>query len=235
MIKKSVRICGDFSQTVNKASRLDKYPIPKIEDLFAELAGRKKFTKLDMSQAYQQLELDTDSKQYVVVNTHRGLYKYHRLPYGISSAPGIFQRTMENLLKGVPNTVVYIDDILVTGRTEEEHLRNLTAVLQRLQKAGLKLKNKKCTFFAKSVEYLGHKIDADGLHPMPEKVQAVKDAPCPMNVSELKSYIGLLSYYGKFLPNLATTLAPYTAFYTRTHPGNGLSSKKGHLSHPSSC
>ena len=211
---KSVRICGDFKQTVNQASRLDKYPIPRIEDLFAKLTGGQRFTKLDMSQAYQQLELDEDSKQYVVINTHRGLFRYNRLPYGISSAPGIFQRTMENLLQGVPHTVVYLDDILITGRTEEEHLRNLAEVLKRLREAGLKLKRNKCFFLAKSVVYLGHTIDADGLHPTPDKLQAVQDAPQPTNVSELKSYIGILSYYGKFLPNLATTLAP---LYTLLH------------------
>ena len=87
----SLRICGDFKVTVNQVSKLDKYPIPKIDDLFAQLAGGKMFTKLDMSQAYQQLVLEEDSRKYVVINTHRGLFRYNRLPFGISSAPGIFQ------------------------------------------------------------------------------------------------------------------------------------------------
>ena len=108
----SVRICGDFKQTVNKASPLDKYPIPKIEDLFSQLAGGQKFTKLDMSQAYQQICLDDDSKKYVVINTLKGLFQYNRLPFGISSAPGIFQRVMESILHGIPKVVVYLDDIL---------------------------------------------------------------------------------------------------------------------------
>jgi len=116
--KTNVRICGDFKVTVNKASKLDRYPIPKIEDLFAKLAGGKQFTKLDMSQAYQQLLLDDDSKNYVVINTQRGLFRYNRLPYGVSSAPGIFQRTMENLLQGISNIVVYLEDILIAGPTE---------------------------------------------------------------------------------------------------------------------
>ena len=85
---------------MNSASKLDKYPIPKIEDLFATLAGGETYTKLDMSQAYQQLLLDEESKQYVVINTHKGLFRYNRLPFGISSAPGIFQRVMKNLLRG---------------------------------------------------------------------------------------------------------------------------------------
>ena len=137
---KSLRICGDFQLTVNRASKLDRYPIPKIEDLFAALTGGKAFSKLDMSQAYQQLPLEESSKKYTVVNTHRGLFQYNRLPFGISSAPGIFQRVMESLLSGIPGVVVYLDDILVTGPTEEEHLATLDKVLQRLSEAGLRLR-----------------------------------------------------------------------------------------------
>ena len=131
--KKTVRICGDFKLTVNRAAKLDRYPIPKIEDLFARVAGGQLFTQLDRSQAYQQLLLCEDSKQYVVINTHRGLFGYNRLPYGISSAPGIFQRTMESLLQGIPNVMVNLDDILITGSTEDLHLETLGEVLRRIQ------------------------------------------------------------------------------------------------------
>ena len=205
---KSVRICGDFKVTVNRVSKLDRYPIPKIEDLLAQLAGGKAFTKLDMSQAYQQLLLEDESKKYVVVNTHRGLFQYNRLPFGVASAPGIFQRVMECLLKGIPGVVVYLDDILVTGPTEEAHLSALEEVLKRLGEAGLRLKREKCVFLAPSVVYLGHQIDAEGIHPVSEKVKAIQEAPRPTSVSGLKSYLGLLTYYSRFLPNLSTTLAP---------------------------
>ena len=205
---KAVRICGDFKVTVNQASKLDRYPIPKVEDLLAKLAGGKKFTKLDMSQAYQQLELEEDSKKFVVINTHRGLYKFNRLPFGVSSAPGIFQRVMESLLSGIAGVVVYLDDILITGKTEEAHLTALGEVLKRLSDAGLRLKKNKCVFLATSVDYLGHCVDAQGIHPTAEKVRAIQEAPRPTSVSELKSYLGLLTYYSRFLPNLSTTLAP---------------------------
>lgn len=185
--KKSVRICGDFKLTVNRASKLDRPPIPKVEDLFSKLAGGKTFTQLDLSQAYQQLPLDEQSKVYVVINTQRGLFRYNRLPYGVSSAPRIFQRTMENLLQGIPNVVVYLDDILITGPSEEEHLRILKEVLGHIEKAGLYVRRNKCSFMAPSVVYLGHRIDAEGLHPVAEKVQAIHDAPRPRNVTELKS------------------------------------------------
>ena len=110
----STRICGDYKTTVNLVSKLDSYPIPKVEDLLATLGGGDKFTKLDMSQAYQQLLLDDESKQYTTINTHKGLFQYNRVPYGVSSAPGIFQRNMENLLQKIPYVIVRVDDILVS-------------------------------------------------------------------------------------------------------------------------
>ena len=115
---------------------------------------------------------------------------------------------MEQLLHGIPGVVVYIDDILVSNPTEEEHLSSLEEVLSRLQSANLRAKKSKCQFLVPSVPYLGYKIDGDGLHPLPEKVKAIQDALTPQNVAELKSYLGLLTYYGKFLPNLSTHLAP---------------------------
>lgn len=121
----SIRICGDYKVTVNPVSKLDNYPIPKTEDLLAVLGGGQMFTKLDMSQAYQQLPLEENSKRFTTINTHRGLYQYARLPYGVSSAPGIFQRTMDNLLQGLPQVVVRVDDILVTGSDDASHLQNL--------------------------------------------------------------------------------------------------------------
>ena len=206
--KQSVRICGDFKQTINPVAKLDRYPIPRIEDLFAKLSGGKSFTTLDLSQAYLQVPLDEESKKLLVVNTQKGLYRYTRLPFGVSSAPGIFQRLMETILQGIPHVIVYLDDILVTGATDEEHVKTLSIVLERLERAGLRARKSKCKFMQPSVTYLGHRIDQHGLHPLKEKIQAVKDAPSPKNVTELKSYLGLLTYYSKFLPNMADVLAP---------------------------
>ena len=131
-----------------------------------------------------------------------------RLPYGLSVAPSIFQRTLECVLAGIPHVCIFLDDILVTGKTQSEHVANLRLVLKRLDEAGLKLNNEKCQFFNASVVYLGHKIDRDGLHPTDEKVRAIQDAPHPTNVKELRAWLGLLNYYGRFLCNLSTTLAP---------------------------
>ena len=136
----TARICGDYKLTVNKAAKLDAYPIPRIEDLFARLAGGKKFTNLDIAHAYQQIPLDEDSRSSVTINTHKGLFRYNCLPFGAHSAPAIFQRAMEGLLRDIPSTVVYLDDILITGKTEEEHLQNIDEVMTRLEDEGLTLK-----------------------------------------------------------------------------------------------
>ena len=135
--RESIRLCGDFKMTVNQIAKPDQYPIPRLEDLFATLAGGKTFTKLDMSQAYQQNELDEESKPCVGINMHKGLFRYNRLHFEVSAAPAIFQRVMESLLQGIDGVVVYLDDILVMGRTDEEHLATLEKVLDRMEQAGL--------------------------------------------------------------------------------------------------
>ena len=115
---------------------------------------------------------------------------------------------MESILQGIPRVSVYLDDILITGKTEEEHLQNLEEVLSRLQAAGARLKRGKCFFVLRSVEYLGHRISEKGLHPTTKKVHAIQQAPPPSNQAQLKSFVGLINYYIKFLPNLSHTLAP---------------------------
>ena len=205
---KSIRVCGDFKVTINKASKLDNYPIPKTEDLLATLGGGVVYSKLDLSNAYQQIELDDESKECVTINTHRGLYRYNRLPYGVSSAPGIFQRTMENVLQGLDYVIVRVDDILLAGKNVEHHLEVLNSVLSRLEDAGLRLNKDKCVFMVPSVEYCGQRVSAKGIEPIPAKVDAVLNAPAPENLQQLQSYLGMLNYYHKYLPDIATELAP---------------------------
>ena len=152
-------------------------PLPKPSDLCATLAGGKWFSKLDLAQAYTQMELDEESRQYVAINTHRGLYRYLRLPFGIASAPAIFQQTMDTILHGIPGVLCYVDDVLIVGKTREEHMSTLEEVLKRLQKERLKLSKDKCRFLVKTVEYLGFKTDANGLHATGQKLDALLEAP----------------------------------------------------------
>ena len=205
---KTVRLCGDYRLTCNKALLLDKYPLPKVEELFGSLAGGKCFSKLDMSQAYMQLSLDDQSKDLTTINTHRGLFRYNRLCFGIASAPGIFQRTIESVLGRIPGVAIFLDDILISGKTKREHLAKVRLVLQKLEGAGLRLSKAKCTWVTEKVEYLGYKIDALGIHPTNAKLEAIKKAPAPKDVSQLKAYLGLLNFYRKFIPKAATLLEP---------------------------
>lgn len=203
--KSTVCICGNFSVTVNPVSKLDKYPIPKVTDLFAKLEKGKSFSKLALSHVYQRMLLEQESRKYVVLTKDFFNIQDCHLVYHLA---GIFQRVIESLLQGIEGVIVYLDDILMTGSTEEAHLKALDKVLSRLERAGLRVKKSKCVFMEPSVTYLGHLIDAGGLHPLQDRVRAIKEAFTPRSVSELKSYLGMLSYYSKCLPNVSSTLNP---------------------------
>ncbi|XP_060774184.1 uncharacterized protein K02A2.6-like [Neoarius graeffei] len=210
VIKKdgSLRICGDFKVTVNPVLAAEQYPLPLIDDIFSGLAGGQKFSKIDLCQAYLQMHVVPESQELLTIVTHKGLYRYKRLPFGITSAPALFQRAMEQILSGLPGVQCYLDDLLITGVDDKTHLQNLEATLQRLEDYGLRVRRDKCEFFRSSVEYLGHVIDSTGLHKAPSKVKAITEAPSPEDVTQLRSFLGLLTYYARFVPNLANKLKP---------------------------
>ncbi|XP_036343328.1 uncharacterized protein K02A2.6-like [Rhagoletis pomonella] len=133
--KGGVRICADFKVTVNPQIEIDRYPIPRIEELFHKLQNGKFFTKIDLSEAYLQVEVSEEAKKFLVINTPFGLYQYQRMPFGIASAPGLFQRLMENVIAGIPHSAVYLDDIIVSGRTNEEHMDNAYEYTIRYRKS----------------------------------------------------------------------------------------------------
>ena len=203
-----IRICGDFKQTVNKVAPVDTYPIPSTIDQLAMLAGGEKFTKLDLSQAYQQLELDGPSQELLTINTHQGLYQPSRLQFGVHSATGMFQREMDSRLCRIPMTKVRVDDILVSGRTDAEHLQNLRLVLEELNRSGLTLRISKCSFMKDEVTYCGYVINKEGAKPMPENVEAVVKAPAPTNLTELRGFLGMVNYYNNYVDGLATITEP---------------------------
>ncbi|UYV64545.1 K02A2.6-like [Cordylochernes scorpioides] len=165
----TIRICGDFNITANQALKVDQYPLHIAADIFAALAGGDKFRKIDLRDAYNQLELDDESQLYTVINTHQGYTSTH------------YSR--------IPMVFCALDDILITGKNDQDHLKNLECVLQRIQEAGLKLKKDKCSFLAPSLEYLGHKIAKEGLQPLPSKIEAIQGAPNPTNLTELRAFL----------------------------------------------
>ena len=203
-----LRICGDFSVTYNACAELVQYPIPKIEDLHAALRGCSVFSVLDMKSAYHQIPISENSQKFLTINTIQGLYMFTRLAFGIHSAPGLFQQIMDSVLAGIPKVICYLDDILVAGENKADHEKTLIQVFKRLQHAGFRLSKSKCYLQKRSVQYLGHVIDAQGLHPTEDKLKAIQDAPAPTNVTQLKSFLGLILFYAKFIPNHSTLLSP---------------------------
>uniref|UniRef100_A0A5S6QIU9 Reverse transcriptase domain-containing protein n=1 Tax=Trichuris muris TaxID=70415 RepID=A0A5S6QIU9_TRIMR len=153
------------------------------------------------------MELDEDSKGLMVVNTPFGLFQYQRLPFGVASAPAIFQQFMTQLISDVPGCAAYSDGIIVTGRNVAEHAQNLRTLFGRLKAAGLRCKIEKCTFFSPSVEYVGHVIRAKGIRPSVRGVEAIKQLPRPKNIQELQAFIGKVNYYGNVLADFADDCA----------------------------
>lgn len=205
----TIRICADYKVTLNKYLCDVKYPLPRIEDLFSKLNNGELFTKLDLSQAYNQFELDEFSKMLCAWSTHKGVFKMNRMPFGIKPASSIFQREIEKLLQGIPGVVNFIDDILITGKNYNEHLANLSQVLERLENSGLRLEKSKCEFFLQEVSYLGFRINKNGLSKTTERVEAILKAPKPNDVSQVRSFIGLVNYYGKFIDSYTEIMLPF--------------------------
>ena len=152
--------------------------------------------------------MEEDSKKYLAINTHMGLFQYNRLVFGLTSAPAIWQHTIDQVLEGTSGTSCILDVMIITGKNDEEHLANLKEVLRRLQAHGLRANKPKCEFFKAKITFCGHDIDSHGLHKSPEKVEAVLKASRPCNVAELRSFLGLVNSYNRFLPNLSTVAHP---------------------------
>uniref|UniRef100_A0A914UTP1 RNA-directed DNA polymerase n=1 Tax=Plectus sambesii TaxID=2011161 RepID=A0A914UTP1_9BILA len=206
-----MRICADYSTGLNAALKIDQYPLPRFEDVFEALNGATVFASLDMKDAYLQCELDDDSKCLTTINTHRGLFKYNRLPFGVASAPAAFQLVMDAMLAGQRRAAAYLDDVVLAGKDEDELLKVIDDVLHRFSEYGLRLRRDKCQFFEKRIKFLGFVIDAAGRHPNPEKISAIKEMPAPRDITQLRAFLGLVNFYGSFIPQMSTRTAHLNA------------------------
>lgn len=204
----SIRICGDYKCTVNQFLCNETYPLPTNTEVFATLANCKWFSRLDLDRAYTQVKVDDESAKVLTLNTHKGLFEVTRLPFGISTAPSIFQRLMEGILGSIPGVVVYLDDILIGGSTVEEMWRRVKDTLQSIQDAGLKLKKSKCTFAVPEVTFLGFMLNQHGVKPSEDKIRAMSEAPEPTNKQQLQAFLGLITFYDRFFKNKADLLEP---------------------------
>ncbi|XP_058819450.1 uncharacterized protein K02A2.6-like isoform X1 [Topomyia yanbarensis] len=201
-----IRLVIDCKVSINKLLIPNTYPLPSAQDLFAGLAGCKVFCSLDLEGAYTQLSLSEKSRKFMVINTIKGLYTYNRLPQGASSSASIFQQVMDQVLQGIEYTYCYLDDVLIAGKNLQDCLGKLELVLTKLSAANIKVNWEKCKFFVTELPYLGHIISEKGLLPCPSKISTIKEAKVPKNVQELKSFLGLINYYHKFIPHLSSKL-----------------------------
>uniref|UniRef100_A0A3B4U8Y0 ribonuclease H n=1 Tax=Seriola dumerili TaxID=41447 RepID=A0A3B4U8Y0_SERDU len=205
--KREVRCCADLRK-LNRAVKREKYVIPTAEEIMPRLAGSKVFTSLDAASGFYQIPLHEDSRKLTTFITPFGRYAFRRLPFGITSAPEIFQRKMAETLTGLEGTEVYMDDILIHGENEEIHDQRLAEALRVIEAAGLKLNEAKCKLKQKQVRFLGHIIDETGVRPDPEKVTGIENFPQPQNVTELKRFLGMVNYLAKYVAELSTVGQP---------------------------
>ena len=209
-------MCVDLREP-NKAVIVDAFPLPHMDELLSNLQGATVFSTIDLTSAYYQMPLHEDSRDLTAFITPDGLFSFRRVPCGLASVPSAFQKMMSIVLSGLPGVDDYLDDIIVHAHDMPAHDKALDTVLHRLKSAGLQLNDEKCRFRLPSLPFLGHVISADGLQPDPKRIQAISNVLAPTDASTLRAFLGLLSWYSKFLSNHATVVEPMRACLRSTH------------------
>lgn len=202
-----LRMCLNCKVTINRYMEKEHYPIPKILDIFAHLSKARVFCIIDLEGAYQQVTVSEKSRELLTVNTIFGLYQYTRMPFGVSTAPLIFQQIMDEILKGLQDVFCYQDDIIIGGIDKKDCKEKLQEVMKRLNSHFVRINVNKSKFLVKSVKYLGHKLTDGKILPNDEKVEALVRAKVPKDLQQLQSYLGLLNHYSRFIPNLSSEIS----------------------------
>ena len=216
-----LRFCVDYRR-LNAVTRKDVFPTPRIDDLLDQIGGKKVFSTLDAKSGYWQIQMESSSREKTAFITQHGLFEFRVMPFGLCNAPATFQRLMQRVLAGLESFCsVYIDDIIVFLETVEEHGDHLYQIFQRLRRLRLKLHPEKCKFAWPSVGYLGHVISGEGIAPNPEKIRAVQNFPVPTLVKAVRQFLGMASYYRRFMPGFAKIAAPLHALTREGVPFSG--------------
>ena len=198
-----IRLCVDYKK-INEHIQIDQHPLPTAEEIFARLNGAKFFSKLDLRAAYHQLEIREDSRDLTAFTSHIGQFRYKRLPFGLANAPSAYMKVISRILKDCPNTVSYLDDILIFARTLEEHDMFLQTTLKTLQGHNITLNEDKCQYRKTEIEFLGRNLGSDGISPAKKSLEAILSASVPHDKKTLRSFMGLISFYRNFIPNIAS-------------------------------
>lgn len=209
--KQKWRLVIDYRK-INEKTINDKYPIPNISDILDKLGKANYFSTLDLASGFHQIEIHSDDTPKTAFTVEHGHFEFVRMPFGLKNAPSTFQRVMDNVLQGLQGKIclVYMDDIIIFSTSLQEHIINLKTVFERLREANFKIQLDKSEFLHKEVSFLGHVVTSEGVKPNPEKIHAVKNFPIPKTQKEIKTFLGLLGYYRKFINNFANLTKPLT-------------------------
>ncbi|UYV78461.1 hypothetical protein LAZ67_16001479 [Cordylochernes scorpioides] len=212
----SVRFCVDY-RGLNKMTKKDVYPLPRVDDALDCLKGANIYSTIDLKAGYWQISIDEADREKTAFITPDGLFEFKVMPFGLCNAPATFERMMDNLLKGLRWTIClcYLDDVVIFSDNFPDHLRRLEVVLNCFKRAGLKLNPGKCSFGASNIKILGHQVNKDGIRPDDDKIKAVSQFPIPKNLQQLRSFLGLSSYYRRFIKNYADIARPLNSLLSK--------------------
>uniref|UniRef100_A0A0K0F2A0 RNA-directed DNA polymerase n=1 Tax=Strongyloides venezuelensis TaxID=75913 RepID=A0A0K0F2A0_STRVS len=201
------RFVVDF-RGINSLIEQQSHFIPRIDRITEEAAGKRYYTSFDLKAGFHQIPLDENSRRIAAFITHEGVFQYKVMPMGLTGSPDKFQEVMDEVLSGIPNCYVYLDDILTCANDETTHLNNIEAILQRIVHFGMKITLNKCQFGKSTAQYLGFVLDSNGIHPNPDKVKAISMKPLPRTQKEVKSFLGAASYFRRHIKNFSAIADP---------------------------